>query len=499
VDTWAANLQIKPGTFYNMLLAVNGTTATLMLDNKKLFSYVFSPRVVDGYAYNLNTGMVGVGSDNSRGVFDNITVQRIPPPITLQVTEEFTSGDGAFTGLPSGAWQVAGGRYDGVPAAGSDRAVSLATLPDGKSLAVSSLLAIETTLRTAGTGGIVFDYYTPDDFKYVAVNAVTNQVILGHHTKKGWFADAVASRTIGAGVDHKLAVSLKGTTVSVTLDGQAVTGFVYNAAVVDGKFGLFTASGSSSFDSATFRTDDPAFGAPATPSALTASAAPEQPSSGTAPLTYESLGLALPGAVSSLAASTGADPDAISWLSTVAFRITDLPGNMIGMAEGFTISIDSDAAGYGWSAGGMDLRSAVAHEMGHLLGLDHLEDTVMSPTLSAGERLTQRSAQGVREAATYRPETDLLAPSLHGSGWNVSGAGLHDGSEWMVDIATLSAVYGRKVDDALAREEGDRLYADAGGPWDSVPAQFGKEWEIDFGDDGPFGKGKSPWRKGRAL
>ena len=290
VDTWAANVQIKPGTFYNMLLAVNGTTATLMLDNKKLFSYVFAPRVVDGYAYNLNTGMVGVGSDNSRGVFDNITVQRIPPPITLQVTEEFTGDDGVFTGAPSGSWQVAGGRYSGVPAAGSDRAVSLASLPDGKSLAVSSLLAIETTLRTAGTGGIVFDYYTADDFKYVAVDAVHNQVVIGHHTKKGWFADAVTSRSIGSG-DHKLAVSLKGTTVSVTLDGQAVTGFVYNAAVVDGKFGLFTANGSSSFDTATFRTDDPAFAAPTTPSALTASATSDPSSSGTAALTYESLGL----------------------------------------------------------------------------------------------------------------------------------------------------------------------------------------------------------------
>ena len=74
MDTWASNVQIKPETYYNLLLAVNGTTATLMLDNKKLFSYIFAPRVVDGYAFDLNKGMVGVGSDNSRGVFDNITV-----------------------------------------------------------------------------------------------------------------------------------------------------------------------------------------------------------------------------------------------------------------------------------------------------------------------------------------------------------------------------------------------------------------------------------------
>jgi hypothetical protein len=123
----------------------------------------------------------------------------------------------------------------------------------------------------------------------------------------------------------------------------------------------------------------------------------------------------------------------------------------------------------------------------------------MSPTLSAGERLTQPSAQGVWNPSILRPEADLLAPSLHGSGWDVSGAGLHDGSDWMVDIAALSAVYGRKEIDGLSPQEGSGLSADAGRLLDSGTTQLGKEWEIDLGYSGPSGKGKVTGKKGRTL
>jgi hypothetical protein len=56
-----------------------------------------------------------------------------------------------------------------------------------------------------------------------------------------------------------LGVSLKGTTVSVTVDGQAVVGYVFNAATVDGRFGLLATSGAASFDDVRVKTDDPAF------------------------------------------------------------------------------------------------------------------------------------------------------------------------------------------------------------------------------------------------
>ena len=67
-------------------------------------------------------------------------------------------------------------------------------------------------------------------------------------------------------MDYELSAFLKGTTVSAKVTkvgGQApfaLLGHVFNSAVVDGGFGLLGRSGATSFDTLTFKTDDPAFG-----------------------------------------------------------------------------------------------------------------------------------------------------------------------------------------------------------------------------------------------
>ena len=47
--------------------------------------------------------------------------------------------------------------------------------------------------------------------------------------------------------------------------------------------------------------------------------------------------------------------------------------------------------------------------------------------------------------------------------------------------------------------EGTGLYTDARRPWDSSPAQYGTEWEVDLGYDGVSGRKRMPGKKGRAL
>src|SRR6185436_9696448 len=115
---------LKFDKFYNMQLSVNGNTAFLAVDNKMYFTHTYQARVIGGYSYSLNYGLVGVGSDNSRGMFDNIAVQILPPQITFTHNETFDDGVAdLFDGGQIGTWQVSlaagNGRFVGTAAAGA--------------------------------------------------------------------------------------------------------------------------------------------------------------------------------------------------------------------------------------------------------------------------------------------------------------------------------------------------------------------------------------------
>ena len=91
-------------------------------------------------------------------------------------------------------------------------------------------------------------------------------MVIGHHTKSGWTIDATVTSTITANTDYTLALTLKGTTVSVLLNpttnalGQQVAtaalGFVFNSVITDGQAGLFTRGGASTFLRYTITSDD---------------------------------------------------------------------------------------------------------------------------------------------------------------------------------------------------------------------------------------------------
>jgi hypothetical protein len=366
-------------------------------------------------------GMVGVGSDNSRGTFDNVTVQKLPPEITFENTEDFTDNVAdLFTGPMVGGWQIIGGRYTALLAPGMDRAISIIDLGLEQGLQAASILEFETTLNTQVIGGIVFDYYGPDDFKFVAINADTNQVVIGHHaSKRGWSFDAVVDKDIEAGKDYDLAISLKGTTVSVSLDGYVVLGHVFNSLLVDGSFGLLTANGESSFDTVTVKTDDPAFRVEEDGANLIASAASQELAGAEDALTYVELAPIVDEAIGRWSDYLILDDSVLSLLNEVSFEIVDFADLTLGHTTGTTVLIDDDAAGYGWfvdstpyddtgfrrqnadgellatpsspAYGDMDLLTVVMHELGHVLGFEDLDPEehphdLMSGTLATGVR-----------------------------------------------------------------------------------------------------------------
>jgi hypothetical protein len=217
--------------------------------------------VIDGFTYGLNAGMIGFGSDNSRGAFDDIAVQRIGRPTTFDHIEDFSDGAAnVFTGTRSGVWQMAAGRWN-ASSSGAPAGAGLAVVDLGlaRGLEAAATLDLSAYMNTRATGGLVFDVYGPEDFKFAAYDAITRLVTLGHHTaRNGWKVNAQASRSIAAGEEFQILLALKGTLATVLLNGQPAVSHSYNSLLVDGGFGLLTAAGQSSFDAVTIKTDDPA-------------------------------------------------------------------------------------------------------------------------------------------------------------------------------------------------------------------------------------------------
>ncbi len=401
----SANMALKQDTDYNVLVALNGTTATLVVNNALSISFAFTPRRdADGFTYNLNAGMIGLGADNAKARIDNVNLQIVPPNITYTKTDDYSVAPILATG-ERGTWTLSSGRYSGTPASGQPYALASGNI----SVGASSMLKLETLVNPSSSAGVIFDRYSADDFKFAVASRATNQVLIGHYTlRQGWVVDAAVSRTIGTG-DQKLTVTIKGSTVSVNLNGQAALGYVFNSLAVDGGYGLVARGGSASFDSLNVQTDDPSFAA----KALLSAAGSRTPDQALSAPTASDLGGLTTEALRRWAASGQVSATALAGLVDVTIGTADLGGDLLGMTLGNTITVDDDAAGFGWfvdptpsadeefriHAGGVldatpaspaygrfDLLTALAHELGHVLGYDE-GTSIMTGLLMPGERV----------------------------------------------------------------------------------------------------------------
>ncbi|MES2786668.1 MAG: hypothetical protein V4684_14495, partial [Pseudomonadota bacterium] len=252
----SVNMQLKAGQDYNVLLAVNGNAVTFVVNGQQSVSYAFAPRVDSlGISHPIRDGMFGLGGDNARALIDDVRLQILPPNYAYVASDEFT-GAGGLLGPVAGDWQMNGGRMVATPGADAIALASNSIAADA-----NAVLQIDAKFSLTGDsaiGGIAFDQYSATDFKFVALSAATDQILIGHYSERsGWVIDSAISRPdITTGVDRALGVVLKGSTVSVTLDGAAVFSYAYNSAVVDGTAGLLATGGAVSFDSFGLKTSD---------------------------------------------------------------------------------------------------------------------------------------------------------------------------------------------------------------------------------------------------
>ncbi|UVO40540.1 hypothetical protein KUL72_23840 [Bradyrhizobium arachidis] len=389
------------------MLTANFATATVTFNGNSL-SYTF--------AGPLNTGMLGLGTNNSSTNFTSYAVQRLPFAPTYAVLEDLSDGVANNFAAQTGTWTTTSGtsgRYFAVPPA-NDAALST------RQLAVAPLSYVEYSATVnaskAGTSaGLTFATTSTNDFLYAGIIAGTNQVVLGHRSNGNWYVDAVASTTITAGTDYNLFVALSEgvvNNVNVVLNGKSVLSFNYNYLVHDGSLGLYARNGNASFDNVLIRGDDIAYAGGGTPQ-VAALAAP--PATDVAVVTADQLAAIVATAKQAWTAALGPSDPRLSILDQVTVLIADLPDQMLGATTGSTIVLDGEAAGWGWfvdptpgdsrefsirlssevseaapsspAAGRMDLLTTLVHEMGNAMGMpEDSGDDVAGMVLGAGER-----------------------------------------------------------------------------------------------------------------
>ncbi|MGU3646985.1 hypothetical protein ACLBXX_18660 [Microbacterium sp. C23T] len=257
---------VKANTFYNLNVVINGLVVTVTADGKNAFSYTFAPRMIGGQQVALNRGLTGFGSNQAKGLFDNISLTVISPEITIDRTEYFEGGGPSATQAVTGTWATAGGRLQGTTdAAGT--ATALIGVPVGTGYSsvpqfdATSYVQLTATLRAAGITGILFDWYSAKDYKFVGIDVAGQRVVIGHVAKGVRTIDLTIARALVAGTDYVLDIVLKATVVTVTLGGQVLASYSYNSPLADGRQGLFAFGAGVTASAADYRlrTDEDAY------------------------------------------------------------------------------------------------------------------------------------------------------------------------------------------------------------------------------------------------
>ncbi len=152
---------------------------------------------------------------------------------------------------------------------------------------------------------------------------------------------------------------------------------------------------------------------------------------GEALLTAGALGPVVTEAIDAWAAA-GASAVQIEALRRVDVQLASLSGELLGIASDINIIwIDSNAGGFGWNvnsfAGGIDLASVLAHEFGHVLGLEDLPyqydvmgshlapDALRMPTYFSLEPLKHDSNSG----GSYLGISPLASDALFAEGFGM--------------------------------------------------------------------------------
>ncbi len=187
------------------------------------------------------------------------------PPLpagALPIFEAFADPIADYLRPQAGNWNVASGRYHTTPVAENHDLVAISTfdvdapLPENFEIE-ATIRADEGRLEFFGwvlkdhltNGYLVFDYRSPEDFRFAGADIAGNRWVLGRRDAGGWTIDAALSEPLAASTDYRVRLLIEnGTDVRLEVNGVGKLTHGYNQAVHTGLVGLGARDSTTHFD-----------------------------------------------------------------------------------------------------------------------------------------------------------------------------------------------------------------------------------------------------------
>ncbi|MEZ6048625.1 MAG: hypothetical protein R3C11_24220 [Planctomycetaceae bacterium] len=250
---------------YTLLARIDGAHVDLLVDGIKIVSGTF--------ATGIHQGTAGVAGYNSLTSFDDIEISSsvsYGKPYGLPYMEDFndTVADQFEYNRPL-YWKVVGAGADKVLRTNNTFNQKLATayVPLDPAQTPPNFL-IEADIRSLNAatglknGFIIFDYKNDNDFKYAGFFTGQNEWIIGHY--QGDWNNRLATvdwdnngRTINLNQWYSLAVTINGSTASLSVNGEFITSADFGTALNQGSVGIAADSAFTWFDNFSLTTPSP--------------------------------------------------------------------------------------------------------------------------------------------------------------------------------------------------------------------------------------------------
>ncbi|RJQ18485.1 MAG: hypothetical protein C4560_07360 [Nitrospiraceae bacterium] len=201
---------IDTSRWYRMRVEISGVNVKLYVDDKQGSGYAYK---TEADFSSVGTGGLGLAVRQSQALFKDFAFSEWTPV--------------------SGTWQIGDSQSDGLDTTGPFGI----SLHNGAKTSNSYTIEIESDINSQPdgvnkNGVIVFDYKSPNDFKYAAMKDGADKWTIGYYNGDGtWHDTASFSEPIDTSRWYRMRTEISGSFVRLYVDDKTGNGYVYKTGI----------------------------------------------------------------------------------------------------------------------------------------------------------------------------------------------------------------------------------------------------------------------------